>query len=42
MHSKKCTLSDSIKIIYVYGLHTNTCDPSFVDQYVVTRTKAGE
>lgn len=38
----KCRVSDSLEIIQVCGLHTNTCDPRFADQYVVTGTCSGE
>ena len=30
------------EIMYVCGIHTNTCDPILRYQYVVARTKAGE
>ena len=36
----KRTGIDCVKIIYISGSHTNTCDPSDVDQLVVTRTHA--
>ena len=39
MNSKKFTLSDSVEIMEVYGIHTNTCDPIFADQYIVARIK---
>ena len=31
---------DCVKITYIYGPHTNTCDPSNVDQLVLVRTRA--
>ena len=31
---------DKVKITYICGSHTNTCDPSNVDQLVLTRTRA--
>ena len=31
---------DYVKITYISGSHTNTCDPSDVDQLVLTRTRA--
>ena len=31
---------DYVKITYISGSHTNTCDPSDVDQVVLTRTRA--
>ena len=31
---------DKVKIIYVCGSQTNTCDPSNVDQLVLARTRA--
>ena len=39
---KKSTLSDIVMITSVCGLHSNTCDPSFRDQYVLTRTRSGQ
>ena len=30
---------DKVKMIYIYGSHTNTCDPSNVDQLVLTRIR---
>ena len=31
---------DCVKITYIYGSHTNTSDPSNVDQLVLVRTRA--
>ena len=31
---------DKVKITYICGSHTNTCDPSNVDQVVMARTRA--
>ena len=42
LNSKKCNLSDSVKIIQICGFHTTTYYSSFVDQYIVHRTKVGE
>ena len=36
----RCNGIDCVKIAYIYGSHTNTCDPSNVDQLVVVRTHA--
>ena len=42
LDSTKYTLSDIVKILHVCGLHTNTCDTAFSDQYVVARINSGE
>ena len=42
LNLKTYTLSDSAKILHVCGIHTNTCYPTFLDQYVVARTHSGE
>lgn len=42
LDTTKCTLSDIAKIVQIFGIHTNTCDPTFSDQYIVARKKAGE
>ena len=42
MNSKKCIISESVEIMQVCSLHTNTCGPSFPDQYVLARTRSGE
>ena len=39
---KKYTLSDSVEIVHASGIHSNASDPTFRDQYIVTRTKADE
>ena len=39
---KKITLSNIFMITHVYGMHSNTCDPTFRDQYVLTRTRSGQ
>ena len=31
---------DCVKITYIFGSHTNTCDPSNIDQLVLIRTRA--
>ena len=36
----KCTGIDYVKITYMSGSHTNTCDLSGADQFVLTRTRA--
>ena len=38
---KKCTKSDPVIIIGVCGVHSNTCNPELVDQFVLSRTRAG-
>ena len=38
---KKYTNSDPILITAVCGVHSNTCDPSYVDQFVLVRTHYG-
>ena len=40
--SQKYRASDSIEIIQVCGRCTNTCDPSFTDQYVVAIIHSAE
>ena len=37
----KCSKTDSVVITIVYGVHSNTCDPSYVDQFVLARTRSG-
>ena len=39
---RKCTNSDPVIITDVCGVHTNTCDPSFVDQFVLTQIRSGD
>ena len=36
----KRTGIDCVKITYISGSHMNTCDPSDVDQLILTRTRA--
>ena len=36
-----CTNSDPVLITEVSGSHTNTCNPEFVDQFVLSRTRSG-
>ena len=38
---KKYTNSDPVIIIGVCGLHSNTCNLAFVDQFVLSRIRAG-
>ena len=38
---KKYTNSDPVIITGVYGVHSNTCNPAFVGQFVLSRTHAG-
>ena len=38
---KKCTNSDPVVIIEVRGAHSNTCNPAVLDQFVLSRTRAG-
>ena len=35
-----CTISDPVVIIEVSGAHTNTCNPDFVDQFVLSRVRS--
>ena len=37
----KCSNTDSVVITAVCGFHSNTCDPSYVDQFVLVRTGSG-
>ena len=36
----KCTNSDPVVITGVCGVHSNTCNPTFVDQFVLSWTRA--
>jgi len=38
---KKCTSSDPVVITKVCGSHSNTCNPAVLDQFVLSRTRAG-
>ena len=38
---KKCTNCDPVIITEVCGVHSNTCNPAFVNQFVLSRTRAG-
>ena len=38
---EKCTNSDPVIITGVCGVHSNTCNPTFVDQFVLSWTRAG-
>ena len=38
---KKCTNSDAVVITKVCGAHLNTCNPAVLDQFVLSRTRAG-
>ena len=38
---QKCTNSDPVIITGVCGVHSNTCNSTFVDQFVLSRTRAG-
>ena len=38
---EKCTNSDPVIITGVCGAHSNTCNPAFLDQFVLSRTRAG-
>ena len=38
---KKCTNYDPVIIIGVCENHSNICNPAFVDQFVLSRTRAG-
>ena len=38
---KKCTNSDPVIVTGVCEVHSNTCNPAFVDQFVLSRTRAG-
>ena len=38
---KKCTSADPVVITEVCGAHSNTCNPAVLDQFVLTRTRAG-
>ena len=38
---QKCTNSDPVIITEVCGFHSNTCNPAFVNQFVLSRTRAG-
>ena len=31
-----------MKITYIYGYHTNTCDFSYLDQFVIARTRSSD
>ena len=35
-------ISDPVVITTVNVVHSNACDPSFVDQFKLTRTRAGD
>ena len=36
------TVSNPVVITYVCGVHSNPCDPSYVDQFVMARTRSGD
>lgn len=38
----KSKIHDNVMITYVCGIYSYTYDPSFIDQYVVTRTLSSE
>ena len=38
---KKCTNSDPVIITGVCGVHSNTCNPAVLDQFVLSRTRVG-
>ena len=38
---KKCTNSDPVIITGVCGVHSNTCNPAVLDQFVLSRTRTG-
>ena len=38
---QKCTNSDPVIITGVCGVHSNTYNPTFVDQFVLSRTRTG-
>ena len=39
---KKCTNSDPVVITTICEVHSNTCDLSYVDLFVLTRTRSGD
>ena len=38
---EKCTNSDPVIITGVCGVNSNTCNPAVLDQFVLSRTRAG-
>ena len=38
---QECTNSDPVIITGGCGVHSNTCNPAFVDQFVLSGTRAG-